>query len=441
MKKRIKYLILLIVTIVLLAGCRMSTVDSMYAPPKRSEEHRDLQAAIDLAMSGMEYCAPRSGENQQTVQMADLDGDGDLEYLLFAKGTGEKPLQILIFQQTEDGYTLAETIESYGSSFDQVEYVYVDDKAGCELVVGRQLSDQVLRSVTIYTFTNGQAEQLMTGNYTKFLTCDLDRDESSELIILRPGESEEQNGVAEYYSYSNGIMERSTEAAMSRPTDSLKRIMISKLANLSPAVYVASSVDENSIITDVFSIVDGRFVNVSLSNESGTSVQTLRNYFVYADDIDNDGVMELPELITMKSISEINRSADLQHLIRWYALLPDGNKVDKMYTYHNFGGGWYVQLEGDWASRIYVAQSEGTYIFYLWDYEFKTIEKLMTIYAFTGQNREEQAVSEDRFLLYRSDTVVYAAELEISAANYEVAREKLTESFHLIHQEWKTGET
>lgn len=68
-------------------------------------------------------------------------------------------------------------------------------------------------------------------------------------------------------------------------------------------------------------------------------------------------------------------------------------------------------------------------------------EKLMTIYAFTGQDREEQAVSENRFLLYRSDTVVYAAELEISAANYEMAREKLTQGFQLIHQEWKTGET
>ena len=122
-------------------------------------------------------------------------------------------------------------------------------------------------------------------------------------------------------------------------------------------------------------------------------------------------------------------------------MLPDGNKVDKMNTYHNFGGGWYLQLEGDWASRIFVSQREGTYIFYLWDDEFINIEKLMTIYAFTGQNREEQAVSEDRFLLYRSDSVVYAAELEISAANYEVAREKLTKSFHLIHQDWKTGET
>lgn len=288
----------------------MSTVDSLYCLPKRSEEHNDLQAAIDAAMVNLEYSAPRAGENQQTVQAADLDGDGVEEYLLFAKGNGEKPLQILIFQWAEDAYFLAETIESYGTSFEQVEYVYVDDQPGCEMVIGRQLSDQVVRSVTVYTFANGQAEQLMTGNYTRFLTCDLDGDQRDELLILRPGESEEHNGIAEYFSYSNGEMERSTEAPMSESADKLKRIMASKLADGSPAVYVASTVDEDSIITDVFSIVNGKFTNVSLSNESGTSVKTLRNYFIYADDIDEDGIMELPALITMTSSGTEERTVD-----------------------------------------------------------------------------------------------------------------------------------
>lgn len=441
MKRIFTILFLLTAACALFAGCSMSTVDSLYCLPKRSEEHNDLQAAIDAAMVNLEYSAPRAGENQQTVQAADLDGDGVEEYLLFAKGTGEKPLQILIFQWTEDGCFLAETIESYGTSFEQVEYVYVDDQPGCEMVIGRQLSDQVVRSVTVYTFANGQAEQLMTGNYTRFLTCDLDGDQRDELLILRPGESEEHNGIAEYFSYSNGEMERSTEAPMSESADKLKRIMASKLADGSPAVYVASAVDEDSIITDVFSIVDGKFTNVSLSNESGTSVKTLRNYFIYADDIDEDGIMELPALITMTSSGTEERTVDNRYLIRWYAMMPNGDEVDKMYTYHNFGGGWFICLDGTWASRLNVVQEAGEYSFWLWDEHFSKSEKLMTIYAFTGQDREELAVTENRFLLYRGDAVVYAAALEVKAANYDIAREKIINSFHLIHQDWKTGET
>ena len=56
----------------LLSGCMLKTVDQMYCLPRRSEEYHNLQAAMDQVMSGLEYCAPLQGENQQTVQMVDL---------------------------------------------------------------------------------------------------------------------------------------------------------------------------------------------------------------------------------------------------------------------------------------------------------------------------------------------------------------------------------
>ena len=441
MKNRICSFLICIAAVLLLTGCTAHTLDSFYAPPKRSQEHQELQTAIDLAMQGMEYSAPRYGENQQTVQKADLDGDGQPEYLLFSKSTGEKPLHILVFRQQDDHYLLMETIDSSGTNFDRIEYVSIDDKPGSEIVVGMQLNDQVLRSVSVYTFSSGQSELLMSGNYSQFITSDLDCDENSELMILRPGETAEQNGIAEYYSYGNGIMERSTEAPMSRPVEFLKRIMVSKLENQAPAIYAASMVDENSLVTDVFSVVNDTFTNISLSDQPENSVQTLRNYYVYADDIDDDGIIELPELITMKGYSEYLKSPELQHLIRWYSLMPDGTKVDKKYTYHNFDGGWYLELAGETAERIWVAQNDGSYIFYLWDNAFNSPKKIITIYAFTGQDREEKAVSDSRFLLYRTDTVIYACQINIPTADYDSERENIINSFHLIRQDWKTGET
>ena len=106
MRKRYVWICLLLVAALFLNGC-MRTVDQMYFPPKRSDDYNNLQSAIDSAMSGLEYCAPLSGENQQTVQLADLDGNGVDEYIVFAKGASEKPLQVLIFSQQEDGTVLA----------------------------------------------------------------------------------------------------------------------------------------------------------------------------------------------------------------------------------------------------------------------------------------------------------------------------------------------
>ena len=149
MKKRILPALLLIVALVF-SGCALRTVEEMYSLPKRSEKYNKLQSAIDEAMAGLEYAAPTSGDNRQILQNADLDGDGVDEYIIFAKGETEKPLRMLIFrQETDGGCTLIEDMSFRGSSFVQVEYVPVDGAAGCEIVLGRQLSDQLMGTVNI----------------------------------------------------------------------------------------------------------------------------------------------------------------------------------------------------------------------------------------------------------------------------------------------------
>ncbi len=449
MKRKIA-LCLLLAALMLLSGC-MSTLDQLYCLPRRSEDARNLQSAIDSAMSGLSYCAPLSGENQQTVQTADLDGDGSAEYLVFAKGSSEKPLKILIFAQTNGNYLHCATLESNGTAFDQIEYIQMDGQRGMELVVGRQLSDQVLRVVSVYTFDGTDMDRLMSVSYTKYLTCDLDSNGQKEILLLRPGQSETDNGIAELYSFTDGMLQRSTEATMSEPADQLKRILTGKLQDGEPAVFVASTVGESAIITDVYALDQGVFRNVSLSNESGTSVQTLRNYYVYATDIDLDGVVELPDLIHMTALSSLNtdadpagdhgRSIERQYLIRWYAMRVDGTEVDKLYTFHNYEGGWYFQLNEDWVSRVTVVQSGQAFDFYIWDADFQSAEKLLTVYAFTGTNREDQALQEGRFVLHRTENVLYAGELEDGAYAYGINKEYVTDGFHLIQQEWKTGET
>lgn len=440
MVKKHIWMFVSLLAVLLLSGCNMRTIDEMYRPPKRPEAYNSLSSQINHVMNGREYMAPLSGENRQAVQSADLDGDGIAEYLLFTKSGAEKPLQIHIFSGDGEEYQLLDTIESAGSTFELVEYIQMDGRAGVEIVVGRQLSDQVIRSVSVYTLRNGQMEQLVTTMYSKFVCSDLDHDAMGELLVLKPGNSDTDNGIAELYGVEKGVMERSQEVNMSEPAASIKRIMVGRLEDGLGAVYVASDVDGSAIITDVYAVVNGQFTNVSFSNESGTSVQTLRNYYVYADDIDDDGVLELPNLISMVLPQDFNTS-QWQYLIRWYAMRSDGTEHEKLYTYHNYVGGWYMELRSDLARRICVGQQGNSYIFSIWDSDFKTLERVASVYVLTGQKREEQATIDNRFVLHRTESTVYAANLEVSSAVYGISKEELINSFHLIHQDWNTGET
>ena len=439
MRKRIKGLFCLLMVALTFSGCSMRTVDQMYALPKRSKDYSNLQAAIDQAMTGLEFCAPLSGDNQQSVQMADVDGDEQQEYLVFAKGSSEIPLRVLVFDRQVDGFLHIDTIESNGTAFDQVEYIQMDDKPGVELVVGRQLSDQLMRSVSIYTFSSGEAEQMVTTNYRKFVTVDINDDSYYELFLLRPGQTETDNGVAELYSMKNGIMERSNEVNMSCPVDQLKRILVGKLFDNKTAVYVASAVEDTSLITDVYTKKGEKLTNISLSKDSGTSVQTLRNYYIYADDIDDDAVVELPRLVQTIPIDS-TKSPERSDLILWYSLSSDGTVNEKQHTYYDSTGGWYLEISDELAPRITVERQASVFSFYLWKEDYSSAQKLLSIYTLTGQNREGQSVESGRFILLKTDTVTYAASLDAAAANYQITQQSLIQDFYLIHRDWNTGE-
>lgn len=438
-RNRIVCAALLLTFLFSLCGCMM-TVDQMYVPPRRSESYKNLQSVMDSVMGELEYCAPMAGENQQTVQMVDLTGDGSREVVVFASGTDEHPLKILVFRQVEEEYQLLTTIESTGTGFDQVEYVQMDGNPGLELIVGRQVSEQVLRNVTVYRFVDGQAEQLLTVNYQKFLTLDMDENGLGDLFVLRPGRTDTDCGIVELYSAAGGTVTRSAEVTLSQPVGQLKRIMTGSLHGGEKAVFVASTVDDETIVTDVYAMVGGKLTNVSMSNESGTSVKTVRNYYVYADDIDQDGILELPSLISMRS-PEPEHPSNREHLIRWYALGADGAEYDKRYTYHNYLEGWYMELDKSLVGRLCVVPEDtGRYAFCLWDESGEELTLLWTVYVLTGEGRSTTAAEDGRFVLLKTDSVVYAAQLENAALDLGISQEQLAKTFFLIQSDWKTGE-
>lgn len=433
MVRKRNILILLAMVTLLLCGCSSGGVSDLYCLPKRSEEYTNLQSVLQSALANLEYSAPLKGDNQQTVQSVDLDGDGESEYVVFAQDNSDKPLQMLLFAGDGEKYELIDAVVSAGSDFDQVEYIEMDGRPGYEIVVGRQISNQVARSVSVFTYDQGKLVQLMSANYSEFYCCDLDEDGRSELLLLRSGET--GGGIFQAYSLKDQGEIQTQEVSMSVAAENILRIVEGSLEDGVKAIYVASTPSGgNGIITDVFTMNGGVLNNISVSEDSGVSTQTMREYDIYASDIDGDGILELPKILRMQTADGAASTLG-QYLIRWYSLRSDGTQVDKMFTYHNFVGGWYMELESVLVPWYNVTQKGSGFEFSLWSEGYRDSQKLMTLYVLTGQKREEQAIKENRFVLYRGDTIIYAANLEAISTTYNMTKESVIKAFHLIGED------
>ena len=86
-------------------------------------------------------------------------------------------------------------------------------------------------------------------------------------------------------------------------------------------------------------------------------------------------------------------------------------------------------------------QEQGCFRFYVWDESYQVATPLFSLYVFTGVDRDESAAQDGRFPLYRAEGVAYAAQLDLAAPEYGISEDSLQESFHLIRQDWRSGDS
>ena len=97
-------LLLACLTAITLTGCGLKSGEDLYQLPKASAEYESLQTCLeDILDRGLEYSAPLTGSNLQSVQLTDLDNDGTDEAIAFFRDSSaeSQSLKIYIFRQIE----------------------------------------------------------------------------------------------------------------------------------------------------------------------------------------------------------------------------------------------------------------------------------------------------------------------------------------------------
>ena len=262
------------------------------------------------------------------------------------------------------------------------------------------------------------------------------------LIRLSPSD---QSGEAVLYSLlPDGELDKVT-APLSSGVVSVSRIKSSPLLNGVRAVFVEETTSEG-FLTDIFTLQRGVFTNITLNTGDAASSVTYRTIAAYSTDINGDGVLDIPVPVQLNSAPD---STTTYYAIRWYSYSSLGrlSKTERnrtVTTFHNSTDGWFLVLSDDIVNRLYVRRdaSRGarSVVFSLPD-SAGVVRDVLAISTLTGDNREDESISGNRFLLSTKGDVIYTGEiLSEEFTNRSFTKDQVSMDFHLIYSEWGTSE-
>ena len=455
MKRRLQRIFLLgmlLLLVLLGTGCSglpkvTLNPHDLYSLPKLPTKYTELNNLLNqIVEGGAEFAAPTSGTNIQTVQMLDLNGDGNDEALAFFRNSAdEKPLKIYIFTADGDSYEQSTVIEGSGTSIYSIEYSDLDGDGLIELLVGWKVTTEQ-QALSVYALRPSGTEELIRGtDYVKYRAADLNPDQRKELVVLHA--DREGNGVADYYSWRAGGLAVESSARISMNMAELSgqqgRVVSGALQDGTPALFVTGVGESARAITDILVMKDKEFTNVVLSAVTGVSTEITLFRALFPTDINGDGVTEVPWPVPLPTWDDEEGS---YQRIEWRAYDINGQAETVLSTYHAIEDGWYLRLPENWGDHILVSRNaapgEISVTFYARSESGEPVEAVLRITAITGSDRENRAVRGNRFSLKRWEETIYVAELleGNESWQYRITEDEVCAAFNLIDTEWVSGD-
>ncbi|MBO4913591.1 MAG: VCBS repeat-containing protein, partial [Oscillospiraceae bacterium] len=385
MRKTARFLALgvLLCFVLALSGCMpgSSFDESLYRLPRLPAEYESLEKLIDaLLSSGAEYAAPTSGSNLQSVQMVDLNGDGEEEAVAFMRRAGdERPMKVFVFRAVGDSYEQYCVIEGTSSSIYSINYTDLNGDGWREILAGIR-SDLDVQNLAVYSVASGEPQQLLVTGYSRYVSQDIDGDALPDLIVLRS--DEESMAVADYYAWDGAELALHSSLRLSGTVAELSRFTTGTLADGRKALFVTSVGEDSSGVTDIM-LAEGGLLH---SVKNGASLERVRFLDVYPGDVNGDGVTEVPEAVPFP---QTDAEGTTYYLIRWRQYDSTGESSIVRETYQDTQGGWSLAIGDGWEENVTVSRSvsaDGSSV------TFTRIDGLepvpfLTVHAFTGYNR------------------------------------------------------
>ncbi len=427
------------------SGCALLYGDGLLALPSLPAEYVELQDEINSVLAtGAVSAAAESGSNRQAIQLVDLDGDGENETVAFFR-EADGSFLIKAYRSEDGDYREIGSAQAVGLTLHSIHYPVVSVTGQKSLAVCWGIDESSTYGMDVYLFTPNGMENVLTAQFSSTLIGDLTGNSLDEIAVASRDQVSGQLSMR-VYEFSGRGYEQASELLLCAEARSVTRMTIGRCAGGTRALFVDSAAFGGGYVTDVLAAdaLTGRVQSLTRRLDGESGMRTWRSIDVYCEDIDGDGVTEVPSAASMMS----SIYPDEKNKIDWLEYGDDYAAV-KLRTCHMPSDGWYLRWMPGWDDKVVIRTTRYSRmvrtVFFLLpdDMTVSSIPEpdegntLLTVYVFNGDNSQAYISAYEAAELARRNGRIYA--YVPGAANgtkYAVDSQKVAGAFTAVETVW-----
>lgn len=383
--RRIISAFLIVAMLVVLSGCNLLSIDTaeFLSPPSLPGDISPISEAISKSIKvNYTLAYPSTGKYRSAVIQKDIDSDGVIEAFTFYSTTDAEvtTMHINVICKKNGKWTSISEQKIIAGGVDKVEFCDLDNDDIDEILVGWQIYGTSEMQLAVYSLKDDILTQRMLQKYTNFTFCDIDEDGKNEIFVNKFNSLEGLNMASLYVLTESGVSEAYT-CALDPTAKAVNTPLVATLSSGKTAIYL-DEIKGVGAVTEVLFIEKNDLVNPLFDVEAGETVATLRSASLNAQDINNDGTVEIPVQENVPSItkSEVNEKL---YLTNWCSY--NGEKLTKQITtMMNLNDGYYYAIPSKWNGKIAILKDTDKRLREIYEYNSETMtagEKLLYIQA------------------------------------------------------------
>lgn len=287
----------------LMTGCELGVavgIDGLVASPKLTDEqsiiHKTLVESVGKDIT-LKY--PKNGYNRSAYLVADIDKEPTEEALVFYQLTnassGDSGVRVSVMDKTTTGdWTSVFDLAGKGTDVDKAYVSTLGGDGVKNVIIGYSSLTMDGKSLQISQYNGSEFfPSVYEDTYSAMEIFDIDKDGYNEIVTIY-NNSSTQMASASVIQTENGEIQKTSSVNMGSDTVSFAKSIVGLVDEETPAVFVDCLKSTGELTTEIIFYKYNRLQNPLLQIPEKLLQKTTRPSGYYSQDINGDGIVEIP---------------------------------------------------------------------------------------------------------------------------------------------------